>query len=354
MRQIFAASVGTAVVLAGLAAPAAAGQADGGKAGRTHVVRPGHSIQKAVDRARPGDTIRLKAGYYAGGVLVRKRLTIRGEGNKTVLRPGRHDNCAKAKAPGMGICVIGRAKHPVTGTTIRNLTVRGFKANGVHGMYTDRLTVLAVLAKNNGEYGIAEFRSTRGQFVWNWTLDNEADAGLYVGDIANARGTQVANNHTSGNTLGVLVRHAHHVTVRDNEVSRNCVGVALVDDGQKGGQGHNKVWNNKVVENNRSCAAHGSVPPFGGTGVLLFGGEHNSIAKNTVKDNRGRLPYSGGIVLFPGVAPQNGSARPARFNLVEANTAFGNRPYDLVDRSGSKTNRFKRNKCRTSNPRGLC
>ncbi|QKW37790.1 right-handed parallel beta-helix repeat-containing protein [Actinomadura sp. NAK00032] len=354
MRQIFAASVGAAVVLAGLASPAAAGQADGRTTGRTHVVPPGHSIQRAVDRARPGDTIRLKAGYYEGGVLVRKRLTIRGEGNKTILRPGRHDHCAKAKAPGMGICVIGRSKHPVKGVTIRNLTVHGFKGSGVHGMYTDRLTVLAVLAKKNGEYGIAEYRSTRGQFVWNWTLDNSADAGLYVGDITNAHGTEVAHNHTSGNTLGVLVRHAHHVDVHDNEITRNCVGVALVDDGQKGGQGHNKVWKNKVAKNNRSCAAHGPVPPFGGTGVLLFGGEHNTIAKNIVKDNRGRLPYSGGIVLFPGVAPEHGSARPARFNLIQANRAFRNRPYDLVNKSGSKTNRFRHNKCRTSNPRGLC
>lgn len=354
MRQIFAASLGTAVVLAGLASPAAAGQVDGRTTGRTHIVPPGHSIQKAVDRARPGDTIQLKAGYYEGGVLVTKRLTIRGEGNRTILRPGRHDHCAKAKAPGMGICVIGRAKYPVKDVTIRNLTVRDFKGNGVHGMYTDHLTVLAVLARNNGEYGIAEFRSTRGEFVWNWAIDNDEDAGLYVGDIADARGTEVAHNHTSGNTLGVLVRHAHHVTVRDNDATRNCVGVALVDDGQPGGQGHNNVSDNKVVENNRSCAGHGPVPPLGGTGVLLFGGERNTIARNFVKDNRGRLPYSGGIVLFPGIAPEHGFARPARFNLIEANRAFGNRPFDLVDRSGSKTNRFRDNKCRTSNPRGLC
>ncbi|MFA1538600.1 right-handed parallel beta-helix repeat-containing protein [Actinomadura monticuli] len=353
MRRIFAASLGTVVALAGLASVAPASQAAGGK-GRTHVVRPGHSIQAAVDRARPGDTIRLKAGYYEGGVLVRKRLTIRGEGNKTIIRPGRHDHCAKAKAPGMGICVIGRSRHPVKGVTIRNLTVHGFEANGVHGMYTDRLTVMAVLAKKNGEYGIAEFRSTRGNFAWNWAIDNDEDAGLYVGDIADAHGTEVARNRSSGNTLGVLVRHAHHVKVYGNEITGNCVGVALVDDGQKGGQGHNKVYKNKIYKNNRNCAAHGPVPALGGTGILFFGGEHNTVTKNTVKDNRGRLPYSGGIVLFPGVAPEHGHARPARHNLIKGNVALGNAPYDLVDRSGSKTNRFRHNKCRTSQPRHLC
>ena len=355
MRRIFSASLGTVVVLAGLASVAPASQAAGGpKGGRTHVVLPGHSIQAAVDRARPGDTIRLKKGHDAGGVLVRKRLTIRGEGNETILRPGHRDHCAKAGAPGMGICVIGKAKHPVKGATIRNLSVQGFKANGVHGMYTDRLTVLAVLAKKNGEYGIAEFRSTRGRFVWNWTLDNDEDAGLYVGDAANARGTEVAYNHSYGNTLGVLVRHAHHVNVHDNEITGNCVGVALVDDGQKGGQGHNNVWKNKIYKNNRSCAGHGPVPPLGGTGILFFGGEHNTVKKNVVKSNRGKLDYSGGIVLFPGVAAPGGHALPARHNLIKANVARGNAPYDLVDQSGSKTNRFVHNKCRTSKPRGLC
>jgi hypothetical protein len=356
MRRTFSASLSTVVVLAGLAAlaPASQAAAHGPKGGRTIVVLPGHSIQAAVDRARPGDTIRLKKGHYAGGVLVRKRLTIQGEGNDTVLRPGHRDHCAKAKAPGMGICVIGRAKHPVKGVTIRNLSVQNFKGNGVHGMYTDALAVLAVLAKKNGEYGIAEFRSTRGRFLWNWTLDNDEDAGLYVGDIANARGTEVAWNHSSGNTLGVLVRHAHHVKVHDNEITGNCAGVALIDDGQKGGQGHNDVWMNKIYKNNRSCAGHGPVPPLGGTGILFFGGQHNTVKKNIVNGNRGRLPYSGGIVLFPGVAPANGPARPASHNLILGNIALGNAPYDLVNNSGSRTNRFVHNKCRTSKPRHLC
>ncbi len=55
----------------------------------------------------------------------------------------------------MGFCVVGRAKHPVKGVTIRNLSVQKFKGNGVFGIYTDRFTVMAVVAKKNGEYGIA-------------------------------------------------------------------------------------------------------------------------------------------------------------------------------------------------------
>ncbi|WP_165969262.1 right-handed parallel beta-helix repeat-containing protein [Actinomadura sp. KC06] len=351
MRRTIAASVGTGVVLAGLATIAPAGQAAAQAGGRTHVVRPGHSIQAAVDRARPGDTIRLKAGHYDGGVLVRKRLTIRGEGNKTIVRPGRRDHCAKAKVPGMGFCVVGWKKRPVKGVTIQQLVVRNFKGTGVFGTYTDRMKVQAVLAKHNGEYGIAQYNSTRGRFVWNWTLDNRDDAGLYVGDTANAYGTEIAWNHSSGNTLGLLIRHARHIKVHHNSLTYNCTGIALVDDSQRTGQGNTQVWKNRVSMNNRICEAHGPVPALSGTGILFFGGDHNEIVKNTVHRNRGKLPYSGGIVLFRGTPPRN---RPAHHNLIKTNNVRGNKPYDLVNNSGSTTNRFRDNTCGTSNPNGLC
>ncbi|MEU9018691.1 right-handed parallel beta-helix repeat-containing protein [Actinomadura sp. NPDC048394] len=357
MRWTIAGPAGVVAVLAGLAPFASAGQAsaqDGSASGhghRTHVVRPGHSIQAAVDRARPGDTIRLLRGTYDGGVLVNKRLTIRGEGDKTVLRPGGTDHCATVKWAGTGICVVGRPGHPVKGVTIKALTVRKFAKNGIFGHFTDRLTVEHVLAAGNGEYGISEFNSTRGRFAHDWALDNGDEAGFYVGDIANAHGTVVTGNRSSGNAIGLLVRHARNVRAWGNDLVGNCVGVALVDDSQKGGQGNTNVWKNNVSKNNRQCAAHEEVPPLGGTGVLFFGGDHNVVQKNVVKDNRGTLPYSGGIVLFRGTPPLN---RPARDNLVQLNVVRGNAPFDLVDNSGSKTNRFRRNLCRTSNPAGLC
>lgn len=357
MRWTTAGPAGVVAVLAGLAPFATAGQAsaqDGGAYGhgpRTHVVRPGHSIQAAVDRARPGDTIRLLRGTYDGGVLVRKRLTIRGAGDKTVLRPGGTDHCAAVKWAGTGICVIGRPGHPVRGVTVRDLIVRKFAKNGVFGQFTDRLTVERVLATGNGEYGISEFNSTRGRFVHDWALDNGDEAGFYVGDIADAHGTIVAGNRSSGNAIGLLVRHARNVRAWENDLVGNCVGVALVDDGQKGGQGNTKVWRNNVSRNSRECSPHEEVPPLGGTGVLFFGGDHNVVEKNVVMDNRGKLPYSGGIVLFRGTPPLN---RPARHNLVQLNVVRGNAPFDLVDNSGSRTNRFRRNLCRTSSPAGLC
>ncbi|WP_165950414.1 right-handed parallel beta-helix repeat-containing protein [Actinomadura sp. GC306] len=347
MRRTLAVSLGTAVAFAAFM-PAGQAATD---ASRVHVVKPGRSIQKAVNKARPGDVIQLKAGRYDGGVLVRKPLTIRGAGDRTVLRPGRKDHCAKARQAGMGICVVGREGRPVRNVTVEKLSVQRFKETGVFGIHTDRLSVVHVLAKRNGEYGIAEYNSTRGRFLQNRVHDSGAHAGLYVGDIADAHGTVVAHNRASGNAMGLLVRHARNVKVHDNTFTGNCAGVLLVDDGQRGGQGNNALWENKISKNNRGCKAYGPVPALKGTGIMLIGGDHNSIKKNDVTRNRGKLPYSGGIVLFPGAPPQD---RPARHNVVEGNRVLGNAPFDLVDNSGSKTNKVRANRCKTSKPRGLC
>lgn len=356
MKRTFAVSLSAVVAAAGLTAfgPAAQASAHGWKgghwkSGHVHVVRPGKSIQAAVNHARPGDVIQLKAGHYEGGILVTKRLTIRGAGFRTVIHPGYKDHCAKAGVPGMGFCVVGSHRHLVRGVTIKDLTVWKFKETGVYGLYTDRLTVERVLAKKNGEYGITEFRSIRGRFVHNWAIDNALDAGIYVGDIKNAHGTIVTGNYSSGNTLGLLVRHARHVKAWGNKLVYNCVGAALVNDDQRGGQGNTKLWNNYISKNNRSCPAHEEVPPLGGTGVLVLGGDHNLVMENIVTRNRGTLPSSGGIVLLP-----SPGGRPARHNLIKNNIVLGNSPYDLVDRSGSTTNRFRHNECRTSDPQDLC
>jgi nitrous oxidase accessory protein NosD len=354
MSRTLAGSLAGVVLLGGFAGLAPAAQASAGwsgSGGTVHVVRPGHSIQKAVNAAKPGDVIQLKAGHYKGGILVRKRLTIRGVGHKSVIGPGGIDHCAKAKVPGMGICVVGTAKRPVTGVRIERLTVQKFKGSGVFANYTDRLTVEWVQAKGNHEYGIAEFRSTRSRLAGNLTVANRHDAGLYIGDIANSRGTVVVGNRSFGNALGLLIRHARYIKVWGNTFVGNCTGIALVDDSQPGGQGNNRIWKNEISKNNRNCRPYERVPALNGTGVLFFGGDHNTVEKNKVKGNKGKLAYSGGIVLLPGAEPRN---RPARHNQIVRNIVRGNSPYDLINRSGSSTNRFHGNSCGTSTPRGLC
>src|SRR4051812_40053209 len=99
-----------------------------------HVVRPGQSIQAAVDAAQPGDTIVVRPGTYRESVLITKPgLTLRGSGGRTVIEPGASgaqpdSACAKA---GNGICVLGTDGQTVDHVSISSLTVSGFARSGV-------------------------------------------------------------------------------------------------------------------------------------------------------------------------------------------------------------------------------
>jgi len=320
-----------------------------GNSKHVHVVQAGQSIQDAVDAAHPGDTIVLKAGNYAGGILVSTdRLTIRGAGASTVLRDTGTNQCTEAIQTPSGICVADPSGGTVSRVTIKNLTVKRFDGFGVFGFGTDRLTVTGVHALFNTEYGITEFNSTRGSFVGNVVIGSTEEAGLYVGDIADARGTVVKNNIAIGNALGLLVRHAHNVRVTGNKFIGNCTGIALVDDGQPGGQGDTVVMHNVIDRNNRSCPAGEEAPPLQGTGVLIFGGHDNTIKNNEIIGNRGNVDTSAGVFLAPG-----SEGNHIVHNVIQGNKSSG-QPADVIDASGNSTNVFKNNRCGASVPTNIC
>jgi hypothetical protein len=362
IHQIGLAGITAAGIVAIAVIPASAGAHTQANAGvQTHastmrVVMPGQSIQAAVNAAHPGDTILLKSGNYAGGIVISKDgITIRGAGHSTVLTDTGDNNCLPVAGP-TGICVTDPDGSVVRGVTIKNLTVKGFGAFGVFGFKTDRLTVTGVAAIDSGEYGITEFESTKGAFIGNYVAGTVGDAGLYVGDVINARGTVVSDNVAVGNALGVLVRHANNIKVTNNKLIGNCVGVALVDDGQAGGQGFTRVTGNVINANNRTCPGEPAegVPPLGGSGVIILGGVHNTIRDNTIIGNHGdptTSPFAGGVVLAPSASPE---ATPAEHNIIIFNVIKRNSPADVIDESGSTTNVITHNNCRTSQPAGFC
>src|SRR5437899_2328712 len=100
-------AVAASSVIAGslaLAAPANAAN---------HDVRPGQSIQAAIDAAKPGDSIYVHPGVYHENVAITKdNLTLRGAGGgQSVLAPPAHrknNACVDPSDPTVnGFCVVG-------------------------------------------------------------------------------------------------------------------------------------------------------------------------------------------------------------------------------------------------------
>lgn len=323
-----------------------------------HTVRPGESIQAAVDAAEPGDTVFLYPGTYRESVLVTKAdLTLRGVGRSTVIMPGpaasvAANSCAQS---GNGICVTGTAAKTVDGVTIRSLTVSGFKKNAIWASDTDRLTVRKVLAEKNGVWGVAQQKSTRGVFRGNVARDN-GDAGIFIantvdqeGGATDTMGAVVADNVLTGNRIGVTVRRVRNLTIHGNAMTANCAGVFVVGDESKPAAGAMTVSGNMINENNKFCAATPRLPAVQGSGVVLTGSEATVVRSNQILNNVGSSPLSGGIVLFKSFVGAQNTA-----NVIENNQVQGNRPADLVNNGGGTGNTFLGNLCQESDPAGMC
>jgi nitrous oxidase accessory protein NosD len=350
-RQKLTYLAGTAVVMASVlgAAPSADHRA-------VRVVHRGESIQKAVDSAKRGDTVLVLPGTYHESVHIAvSGVTLRGtDARTTVIVPGKAtaDACAKA---GNGVCVTGTDKSPVRNVTVASLTLRGFAKQGLWASGTDRLAVRGVTSEKNGQWGIAQERSVRGVFVRN-TARNNGDAGLFLSNTVDseegARDSKralVAHNRLSGNRIGITVRRLRNLTVSHNEATGNCTAVFVVGDENKPRTGNLSVRDNYVHDNNKLCPKTPRLPFLQGSGIVLTGTEKVRVTRNTVEDNVGKSPLSGGIVLFKSFVGALGENNEVRDNVVRRNG-----PADLANRDTGKGNTFRGNTCKVSEPAGMC
>ncbi|MFG2848641.1 nitrous oxide reductase family maturation protein NosD [Kitasatospora sp. NPDC048296] len=346
-----AAATALTTVLATLAAAPAAHAADGA----LHLVQPGESIQRAVDAAKPGDTVQLLPGTYRGSVrIATPGLTLRGAGPLSVITPGDGTENACATA-GHGVCVVGTEQAPLSGVTIESLAVTGFRKNGIDASGTTGLTVRATYVHDNAQQGISQEISTKATIIGNRSIDN-GQSGVFLANYAyreggapDTGGTVVQGNELTGNRVGVTVRRLRVLTVEGNEISGNCAGVFVVGDEGVPRAGDLDVRHNRVVANNKFCPANPRLGVVQGAGIVLTGTEDTRVTDNEVHDNVGTSDFSGGIVLFKSVV-----GIPNTRATIADNHLSGNGPVDLADRDTGTDNSYSRNTCSLSQPSGRC
>ena len=317
------------------------------------IVRPGESIQAAVDVAKPGDTIRVIGGVHHESVVISKN-GVALQGHDTSLKPPANpptDTASPCEVS--GFCVLGEvnshtgeASRYVKNVSISGFTIRNFPNYGIVAFGAQNAEFVTNRAYNNGEYGITAFFSKGTQILANLTSGSD-DAGIYVGDSPHANAT-IASNNTYGNFWGVLVRNALHGRITGNEAHNNCVGIFFVADAP-GPAGEFDVLGNTVNKNTRACPAR-EAPPLSRVGVGLFGARGVEIRGNHILKNipSGHTIFSGGVAVVRGL-----EGTPPTHNTVVGNMILNNRPDIFWDKSGSH-NRFVGNICETSKPGGLC
>jgi parallel beta-helix repeat protein len=326
-------------------------------------VNAGESIQAAVDKAMPGQTIYINPGVYLEAVFVDKaNITIignsGGHGERVIIKnPGEEENGITVRDNGDGF-------------VLKNVTVQDFEENGVFLVRVDGFELIKVTTINNGEYGLFPVRCVNG-LIEDCSATGHTDTGIYVGqsekvivrksvaygnvngfEIENCSDIVVANNDTYGNTAGLLIILLPGLT---NKTSSNII-----------------VAENGIHENNLpNFAPPGdgfeSVVPAG-SGVLVVGVDDVMLKNNKIINNN----FVGVAVVSTLVLGGLAGLPPEAFSDIEPNadgvnvinnkvTGNGSNPpaglplpaVDLLWDGNGNNNCWKNNNYQTSYPQSL-
>ncbi len=197
------------------------------------LIRPGESIQAAVDNASSGDVIIIKPGNYTENIIIStQNLTIRSASGNP------EDTVVMANNPNVNVFQ----------TRANNTTISGFKVKTAE--YTDV-------------------------------------TGIYLSGCSNCT---IANNNLSENSLGIYLSNSKNNTISDNKVNLNeKYGIQLVYsegnillNNSADSNHHGIILENNCRDNNLTSNMAGSNT---GYGFYLINSSSNNLNNNTINKN---------------------------------------------------------------------
>jgi parallel beta-helix repeat protein len=304
---------------------------------KTIVVRPGQSIQTALDRARPGARIYVLPGVYretkdptnalnvtkSGIRLIglstrKKRVVLQNAGNQrngiAVVPQDRADcmGCHTDMAPPFpvkeGVAMGLKMREPMMhGIEIRGITIQGFRNNGLFTENVNGFRIVDVESIDNKNYGIFPTLSKNGVVSHNRATGSD-DSGIWVETSENVL---VTHNLVEGNVNGFEVSNSENIVLAHNLARHNSVGMAILllpdifDD--RPGASRIVMRDNHIHDNNKpNTARPGSILAEvpSGTGILHLGVDDSRIERNRIENNDftgiGVADYCIAVSLAPG------------------------------------------------------
>jgi len=281
------------------------------------------SIQKAVDKARAGDTVRVKNGTY------REAVKVNGSKKRHLKLIGNPKNPSKVLLKARGSMQNGIFVNDADEVTVDGFMAQGYKSNGYFFTNLNGYTMNHLIAKQTGVYGLYAFNTIGGAI-----LNSEAyyvnDGAFYIGQTppqAKPIRSLVRNVSGWGSPLGFSATNMRYVTITKSRFFNNALGIAPnALDGEKYPPAEdNVITDNDIFWNNFNY--HQGKPPFAprdsgtaalapvGTGILLFGGRGNVIENNRIYGN-----YLAGVAAVEAIlVEKTPEARTLANNVVKGN-----------------------------------
>lgn len=290
-------------------------------------VKPGASLQRAIDAAHPSDVLEIERGLYLGNFLVDKPLTLRGIEHPTLSGQQQGDT-VRVTAPGVvleGLIVRD------SGDSLKDQNAGVYIRPGAHGAVVRHCNLSYnlfglwiekandVLIESNLITGKRDYNSSqRGNGVQLYNTTGARIIGNNISFVRDALYVDVSHHAIfKGNKLhhsryGTHYMNSYYNLWEDNDSYYNRGGLALMEVRNQVVR-NNRAWGNSdhgiMLRTLQDSVIENNVVAGNARGFFIYDVEYATLRNNLVVDNQ------------VGVHLTAGSTR----NVVEGNDFIANR-----------------------------
>jgi len=229
------------------------------------------TIQEAVYKSLPGDTIIVRAGriYYENVIVNQSNLMLKGENSATTIVDGQGiDN----------VFTLNNTTVSISGFTIRN----GKSFSGIEAPTFGNHQILDNILLNNAD-GIKFLSSSGNKVVNNRLIDNSLTG-------INAKGAgnnNISSNYVTQSAYGIMLEASNNNFIISNNVSDTSYGIYLYSSNYNDVDKNNvssKIVGIYSIYSNDGDIRDNTVSECA-YGIELYGGTRNNILRNLALKN---------------------------------------------------------------------